>query len=155
MVAGLRVLRLSASFKNENSPKNEVQLCYHVTNSGIPFLWLDVSFMPLLTLFPGRVLFSVQLPLPCIFLLRTTVRFGSAYNRALHPRVISPRLPPSMVFEVYVLARTKFKIPKIQSGDTSPADRSLCSQVMIGCGLMARDTLTLSRILCTTFSMLC
>ena len=149
-------MRLSAGFKKENSPKNQVPLCYHVTDSGtrISFLRLDVSFMPLLALFPGRVPFSVQLPLPCILLLRPTVDFGSTYKRALHPRVISPRQPPLMVFEVYVLARTKFKIPKTQSRDTSPADRSLCSQVMIGCGLMARDTLALSRILCTTFSML-
>ena len=154
-IAGLRVLRLSAGFKKENSPKNQVPLCYHVTDSGkrIPFLWFDMSFRPLLALFPGRAPFSVQLPLPCILLLRPAIPFVPTYNRAFHPRVISPRQPPSMVFEVYVLARTKFKIPKTQSRDTSPADRSLCSQVTIGCGLMARDTLALCRILCTTFSM--
>ena len=50
-----------------------------------------------------------------------------------------------MVLEVYVLARTKFQIPKIQSKDTSPADQSLCFRVMIGFGLMARDTLPLYR----------
>ena len=46
-----------------------------------------------------------------------------------------------MVLEVYVLARTIFKISEIQSGDTSPADRVLRVQAMIGSGLMARDTL--------------
>lgn len=32
--------------------------------------------------------------------------------RVLYPRVISPRQPPSMVLEVYVLARTTFKFPR-------------------------------------------
>lgn len=55
-----------------------------------------------------------------------------------------------MVLEVYVLARTKFKIPNIKSRDTSPADRSLGIQAMIGSGLMARDTL-----LCTARHLQC
>lgn len=53
-----------------------------------------------------------------------------------------------MVLEVHVLARTSFKFLKIQSRDTSPADRSLRFQAMIGSGLMARDTL-----LCTQMFM--
>ena len=63
----------------------------------------------------------------------------SSCTRVMYPRVISPRQPPSMVLEVYVLARTIFKFPKIQSRDTSPADRSLRFQVMMGRGLMVRD----------------
>ena len=51
-----------------------------------------------------------------------------------------------MVLEVYVLARTKFKIPRKQARDTLPADRSLRVQAIIGTGLMARDTLLRTEI---------
>ena len=49
-----------------------------------------------------------------------------------------------------MLAKTKFKIPKIKSRGTSPADRSLRVQAMNGSGLMARDT-----ILCTPMTSQC
>ena len=149
-------MRPSVGFKKEKRAKYQVPLCYHVTYSGtgVSFFWLDVSFTPLIALVPGRVPVSVQSPLLYFLLLRPTFPSSSTYNMALHPRVISPRQPPSVVFEVYVLARTKFKVLRIQSRDTSPADRSLCSQVMIGFGLMARDTLAPSRIPCTMFSTL-
>ena len=73
-IAGLRVLRLSAGFKKENSPKNQVPLCYHVTGSGkgIPFLWFDMSFMPLLALFPGRAKTPFNYPffVSCCYVLQ-------------------------------------------------------------------------------------
>ena len=95
---------------------------------------LILSSLSALSHFPLIIPFLESLPLP-------NLPFKYPCYRILHPRVISPRQPPSMVLEVYVLARTTFKIPKIQSRDTSPADRSLRFLAMIGIGLMARDIL--------------
>lgn len=77
--------------------------------------------------------------------LHSTIPFKWPNDRALHSRVISPRQPPLMVLEVYVLARTKYRIP---IRDTSPADRSLRFRAMTGTGLMARDTIICTEI-CT------
>lgn len=102
-----------------------------------------------LSLFLCRISFSVYLS--CLeSLLYPVCLYECPYDKVLHPRVISPRQPPSMVLEVYVLARTEFKSPKRKFRDTSPADRSLRVQAMIGSGLMARDIL-----LCTFMNPLC
>lgn len=125
----LRDWRLSAGFDKETNPKLWCQhaLC-DIPRFPFLFMLLEVPYMLILSSFVGRV------PIFCLIC-----------NKGLYPRVISPRQPPSMVPEVYVLARTKFKILKIQSRDSSPADRSLSSQAIIGRGLMARDSLPLFR----------
>lgn len=146
-----RVRRLCASFENESNAKLRCHyaLCnrhWSAVNLHATEWALHVDF--LLSSLVGSHSPPAYLSYTWIF-AASTLPFERPFNWTLYTRVISPRQPPSMVLEVYVLARTKLEVSKIQVWDTLPADRSLRFQAIIGSGLMARDNL-----LCTVPNLL-
>lgn len=97
-------------------------------NSGAKHALCDREWTPVFFMIAGvnfaLILSSLRGPAS---ILHQLVLFLSLYHiaqplsvcsciRVLYPRVISPRQHPSMVLEVYVLARTTFKFPRYNLG---------------------------------------
>ena len=79
------------------------------------FMIAGVNFALILSSLRGPASISTNSFFLCLYHIPQPLPECSCI-RVLHPRVISPRQHPSMVLEVYVLARTTFKFPRYNLG---------------------------------------